>query len=551
MQDKKFFDEADDFWSLDDLLPKKEKPTYSPKSCDTEAVDFEINGAAPEPNGERIPERKYPPITATKKNKSFEEWLSERKKYEENRFTYGKVTVSEYVPDNPLIKKVTVSSDPNAGRFSERFLRDALRLYDSECEFNGNIPFHSYYPQYSQMSAEQIACYIGFRTDARKGVFNKVDTAYIYLYLYEIINTPQKAPHPERAKSICDLIKAYHDQDDRLLSDMCNWLCDLCLIYNVHLSPEYLGELYAKATSACRIKEFFIGLDTELSKDYALISAVSSYDYKKSRFYQENKEAYDKLVPAATCVAINEMSKNDSRFLKEHESACTLIHESYNGALCTSEVKFTISLECICITRSENVKKALSEAVKYSENCLRSHLGIKPRLTVNYLPAEYKSVIKAFFRENLGPITRHTVNIRKAAPIDELRPEYESLYEPQSHGISFEEARRIEESSWEITKKLITEPFEEPEPIVEEVKTLSDKNRELYGLMYILKKDVKAFEELARSSGILTDAFADEINSFALEIIGDIALIPGENGYEIIEDYIPDITDILSENGLL
>lgn len=549
MQDKKFFDEADEFWSLDDLLPKNEKKSYSPEKRDTEAVDFEINGTSSEIKGERIPERKYPPITSAPKNKSFEEWLSERKKYEDNRFTYGKVTVSEYVPENPLIKKVTISADPNAGRFSERFLRDALRLYDSECEFSGNVPFHSYYPQYSQMSAEQIACYIGFRTDARRGVFNKVDTAYIYLYLYEIINTPQKAPHEERAKTIFNLIKAYHDLDDRLLSDMCNWLCDLCLIYNVPFKTECLGELTAKIASACRIKEFFIGSDTKLSRDYALISAVSSYDYKKSRFYQENNEAYDKFIPAATCVAINEMSKNDSRFLKEHESACTLIHESYNGALCTSEVKFTISLECICITRSENVKRAVSEAVKYSENCLRSHLGIKPRLTVNYLPTDYKSVIKAFFRENLGAVSKHAINVRKAAPNVEVRPEYEALYEPQSHGVSFEEAKKIEESSWEITKKLVTEPQEEPEPI-EETKP-RNTNRELYGLLYILKNDIKAFEELARSNGLLPDAFADEINSFSLEAIGDIAVVTGENGYEIIEDYITDITDILSENGLL
>lgn len=549
MQDKRFFDEADEFWSLDDLLPQKEKKLYSPTPRDTNAVDFEINGDASERKGEKIPERKYPPITSAPKNKSFEEWLSERKKYEDNRFTYGKVTVSEYVPENPLIKKVTISIDPNAGRFSERFLRDALRLYESECEFRGNVPFRSYYPQYSQMNAEQIACYIGFRTDARRGVFNNVDTAYIYLYLYEIINTPQKAPHEERAKSICNLIKAYYNLDDRLLSDMCNWLCDLCLIYNVQLKPEYLGNTAGKVTSACRIKEFFIGSDTKLSRDYALISAVSSYDYKKSRFYQENKEAYDKFIPASTCAAIAEMSKNDSRFLKEQESACTLIHESYNGALCTSEVKFTISLECVCITRSENVKKAVSEAVKYSENCLRSHLGIKPRLTVNYLLTDYKSVIKAFFRKNLGAISKHSINACKITPNVEVRPEYEELYEPQSHGVSFEEAKEIEESSWEITKKLVTEPLEDPEPAKETMPR--DTKRELYGLMYILKKDIKAFGELARSNGMLTDAFADEINSFSLEVIGDIAITVGENGYEIIEDYITDITDILSENGLL
>lgn len=550
MKDKSFFDEADGFWSLDALLPQKEKPSYSPARRDTEAVELEINGDAPDVKGEKIPERKYPPITASPKNKSFEEWLNERRKYEQDRFTYGKVTVNEYVPKNPLIKKVRICQDPNTARSSERFLRDALRLYDSECEFNGNVPFDSYYPQYSQMNAEQIACYIGFRTDARKGIFHKVDTAYIYLYLYEIINTPQKAPHDERAKSICELIKAYHDSDDRLFSDMCNWLADLCLIYNVPLKTDCFGELLTKVTSVCRIKEFFIGSDSELSKDYALISAVTSYDYKKSRFYQENRQYYDKFIPESACMTITEMAKSDSRFLKEHESVCTLIHESYGGALCTSEVKVTISLECICITRSENVKKAVSEAIKYSENCLRAYLGIKARLTVNYLSTDYKSLIKAFFREKLGSVTHNKPISRQNQAKEEVRPDYEALYEPQSHGVSFEEAKEIEESSWEITKRLVTE-FEADEPEVIEKTPEGDKKSELYGLTYILKKDISSFDALARSRGMLPDAFADEINSFAIELIGDIAVTPSENGYEIIEDYITDVTEILSENGLL
>ena len=546
MPNEKPFDDTDDFWSLDDLLPPKEKPSYSPQKRNTDTVDFEIKSDVSEPAGEKIPRNQYPPITA--KPKSFDEWLSERKKYEDNRFTYGKITLNEYVPENPLIKKVTVSADPNAHRTCERFLRDALRLYDSECEFKGNVPFQSYYPQYSQMNAQQIECYIGFRTEARKGIYNKIDTAYIYLYLYEIINTPSKASPEIRANSICELINAYHSLDDRLFSDMCNWLCDLCLIYNVKLKNDVFGDLITSVTSACRIKEFFIGSNSDTAKDYALVSAVTSYDYKKSRFYTENREAYDNFIPKATQAAIEAMSRNDNRFLKEHESVCTLIHESYNGALCAGSVKCTISIECICITRSDSVKKAISEAVKYSENCLRSQLGIKSRLTVNYLSTDYKAVIKKFFAESSAYMPRI---IPKKPVVSEEKPEYEALYEPQSHGVSFEEAKMIEESSWEITKQLVTEledEAEEEQPTASEPRFASD---ELLGLMYIMKKDTASFNALANKNKMLTDAFADRINAFALEAIGDIALIQGENGYEIIEDYVTDIENILSENGLI
>ncbi len=557
MRNEKIFDDADEFWSLDDLLPQKEKTAHRHVKNDTEAVELEIDGEERETGGEKIPKRQYPPITQTHSEKNFDEWLSERRKQEKERFTYGKVTLNEYVPDNSLIKKVTVSADPSLRRIRERFLLDAIRMYDLKCEFKGNVPFTSYYPQYSQMNAAQTECYIGFRTDIRKGIYNKVDTAYIYLYLYELINTPSKASPESRAGSICELIKAYHDLDESLFANMCNWLCDMCLIHNVKLKSDVFGALTPKIASACRIKEFFLGSDALISKDYALISAVTSYDYKKSRFYADNRTAYDSTVPKAVSAAIAEMSKNDGKFLKENESACTLIHESYTGALCSGTVKCTISLECVCITRSENVKRAVSEAVKYAENCLRSQLGIKPRLTVNYLSSEYKSVIKRYFTEHQAfrrdaKKTPVTINTR------ENIPEYEALYEPKSHGVSFEEARKIEESSWEITKQLVTETDEEAETshsssvdTVSTSKSESGRRAEILGLMYLMKKDIGSFNSLAVSQGLLPDAFADKVNEYALEKIGDIALIRTENGYDIIEDYITEIKDILSENGSL
>ena len=49
-------------------------------------------------------------------------------------------------------------------------------------------------PQYEQMSASQLAYYLYFRDEVRNGRYIKTDNSYLFLYVYEIINLPDKIP---------------------------------------------------------------------------------------------------------------------------------------------------------------------------------------------------------------------------------------------------------------------------------------------------------------------------------------------------------------------
>ena len=290
----KGFDDKDEFWSLDDMLPPSafEKKTVVTHS-DVSSVEIEIDGSEQSAN-EPIPQRennKYPPITSSGGSRiDFSAWLKQREKYVSEQKKNTRVIEIEYEPENPLIYKVKVEKDASSRRMNERFLSDGERLYELNGAFAGNVPFFAYFPQYASMSDEQRKCYIGFRSCVRDGVFPDVDEAYITLLVFEIINLTEKASAEKRASMLASLICAYTSVSEKLFSDMCNYLADMCIIYRTPIPQSVFGEVYSKVLKCVRLKELFIKGNGRVSEAHALLASASRYDFRTSKFYEENKE---------------------------------------------------------------------------------------------------------------------------------------------------------------------------------------------------------------------------------------------------------------------
>ena len=133
---------------------------------------------------------------------------------------------------------------------------------------------------------------------------------------------------------------------------------------------------------------------------------------------------------------------------------------------------------------------------------------------------------------------------------------------------SLARAAEIENDSWETTKRLV-EAFETPEneekasngiekaakvsQIAEKPQavsihvdnTLAGALGELCG--FFLLRGAKAQREFALSRGMMPDAIVDRINTVAGDMLGDILLEEGDDGYTVIEDY----REILIEEGIL
>jgi hypothetical protein len=185
----------------------------------------------------------------------------------------------------------------------------------------------------------------------------------------------------------------------------------------------------------------------------------------------------------------------------------------------------------------------ITDILKYAENRIRAHIGVKSRLSVNILPDGIKRLADEYFATELPIRVAH-------ASIPEEIPEYEKLYEPTSSGLSLASAAMIEELSWETTGKLveafegeapeaITEPEPEPEPISDEASLWDMLNEnELEFIRAALAEDFVLQSSIASRIGSLPDIIADRINTLAADTMGDILLEDIGGGYAVIEDYI-------------
>lgn len=535
-------DEKDEFWSLDSMLPPKKSEALPKRSLDVTATEIELDGAAADnaPKNQRL---------------DFSSWLANREKYRPEK----KEAITVYEPRNPLIKSVTVRQELGRQSSVERFIINARELFDAEGEFIENVPFSSVFPQYALMTEEQKGCYIGFRSEVRKGRYPAVDNAYIYLYLYELINLSEPLSAKERAEQIAKLMCGYPKCDDKLFADMCTWLADVCLISGLEMPSEIYGDIHPRILKKARIKELFVRYNegAEKREIYRLMTASGRYDYRTSHYYKEFSQYYDKHIENAVCYALAELSKRDSRFAPDEDHMLRITHESFFGAYRTVGARYTITIECASLTRTDEERRVVTELIKYAENRLRSALGIKQRLTVSYLTGEKKDMIKEYFADNASSL-RGAVKKQTVAPVAPQIPEYEKLYEPKSEGFVLKNAEEIEENSWQITEKLVT-AFDEA-LYGEEAEGVADLDGEktdssapvtdktptvIRGLRAVYDGDMAVFNEIARLVGMLPAALADLVNEYLLDEIGDVGIEADGDGFKIVNWYLDDIKEIL------
>jgi hypothetical protein len=227
-----------------------------------------------------------------------------------------------------------------------------------------------------------------------------------------------------------------------------------------------------------------------------------------------------------------------------------------------------------------NIQPAITDAMRYSENRLREHMGMKNKLHIMGLNPEAKRAIDKFFDENY-PSMPTIDRRRRAAKLAEEEPhEYDKLYDVPRSELSPERALEIERESWDTTK-ILTEAFTDDEcteesealtanapeliiePIIEPVAEptslpvtcqvdfpMKENGTDLFGKIKAELGEVADFIELcknpspteqrrfAATHSLSADEIADKINECAANIFGDIVLEDVGGAYGIIEDYI-------------
>ena len=519
-------DKLDAFWDLRDLVPEK-KVDVHPKKQNISAVEVSVS---------------EPQEKETDNSLSFK-LLKKKEKQPTNK-------IEEYINFTSFIKKVVVQHWATEYNYYDLFYRHALYYRNKTAKPAERARFFSYMPQYSQMNQEQLEWYLWWRDCVNRGIYHDTDHPYILLYVFEIINLSNKENASDSLNTMINLWSNYHKIYPQLNNTLGEWICDFSLIYQLPIRfPD--ARVTRDMMSSVSLPEVFYTFDSNNTQLFAkfLLSYCNSYNYRKSKFYDDNtKELYETHISNAFEKVILESKLNTKIFNESNKHISKL---GFMGALCTYKIKKRLEISYASPILETQLKSYISDVIKYSENHIRNAIGIRSKLGVKNIDNNTKKILDIYFEEVFSSGSFKNINT----------PEYEKLYDIKKEEFSIVAAKEIEASSWEITEKLI-EAFEEPsdnnstlqenlqvsirlsEPSLDTDDSQSPTevfNIQIskYAKLFELIKNEKYTEQRSyvKNNNLIFEAVVDEINEIAVEIFDDILIEKNDIGYKIIDDY--------------
>ncbi|MBQ2545718.1 MAG: TerB N-terminal domain-containing protein [Clostridia bacterium] len=505
----------------------------------------------------------------------------------------GSSVVKTYRPEGSLIREITVRTWEADTEFYNRFLSDALKSHNTK--FTGDlgerhvpVPYFSYVPQYAHMSLAQVKYYEYVRESVRHGMFPTCDFPYVLLLIYEILNLPDAIPPEEGAAELAAVWTGYRASYPRLDGVLCEWLPDYCMIHGIPL-PDSLAPILPEIVPKAQFKEFYLNRAAGGMLTRTVIETSSDYDYRTSRYYAGNRDAYERHIPAAVGASLGAEAL-EKRGIFTLDRVYRMTRDSFCGAIVASSVKRRLDIEFVSFTRRADTRPLVTALVKHSENRLRAVLGIKAKLGENGLGEEDCRTIDAYFAP-LFP-TKEAVRQRKEDAY--MPPDYLKNYEAEDTGFDPAAAAAIEAQSWANAARLTggdygTSPAAaagpaddfgetpaiegemtsedacaaDPEPVVPAVPEEAPEAAAAPEAPdsaadassgdddALLKDGLRAamtgsFRSFCREHALYEGDLADKINARFLALVGDVALEASpDGGFEFIEEYREDAEEWL------
>ncbi len=532
-------EEKDDFWDLEKIVPKKKNATLSPFASRPTVSDYSVKLEEEDNVDKRAEERKLNFVAPTTVEESDD---------------------TVYYPVDTLIKSITIKKYKEKYDFYDSFRKAALLYYDcpgEKCEF---AQFYSYMPQYSQLTKAQKSYYFYWRSEMRRGRFIKTDYSYVYLYVYEVINLPDVISPEDGLKLLCRVWREYRSALPRMDMYFSIWVRDYCLVHGLSCPISEIQDFIFDVIRISDFKEYYFTDVGATSKDsvWSLIAYLSDYDWHRgltsvvgspeAEDYGRKSEIYKTLLEGAIRVILPSIwdacmkEKKDGRVVKISRAA-------FPNTLCTHSVKCRLEIEYYPLADAVELRAGITSAVRYAENKIRALFGAKSRLSVKYIPLEYKELIDCYFDE----LVRKSASRVKKQNV----PEYEKQYDAPREKLSFAGADEIERLSWDTTMRLCEGEELEEQTVCEVVEdkseekadyaTKSEKSVNDYGLspsdIAFIRALVDSFA--AVSVNIDDEPIVERINEAFSDGFGDVIIEDTGDGFVIIEDYREEIIEWL------
>ncbi len=561
-------EEADEFWDLSRLLPKKKKREAPPPSRVVEFVPKSVEFRRDEAERTQKPSEAE---GASARGTPFP--------FSYRGETGAPQSTETYHPEgHALITSVTVEKWDTGVSFYRSFRTEAERLYNVKGEPNlPYVPFFSYVPQYSQLTEAQLAYYLSWREGFRCGVYGKIDEAYFRLYVYEIFNLYDCMPREEGLTALCRLWREYRQSLPHVDRYMAQWVIDYCLLYRLPCPMQELQGFFDAIFTLTDFPEFYLSEGAQLSPVgvQTLLSAFSDYRWQNRPACKGHEALFERHIGGALREVFRYLYHESSAFSASRTEK--KVFNAFSGSVSAHNIRARLTVHYHPFSSAVNMKNAVTNAVKYTENRIRACLSVRNRLRVEFAHASLGERLTALIDEYcdrcLFPECR--THDRR---IEEKKPAYERLYDAPKEEFSFANAEKIETSSWVTTRRL-TEDFEDEvtgaQPFA--VPTLQTADTEksalpnehvayreetplqnegtqtpsegaISGVSYrylqaFLEGGARAALLAIAEDGVTVDFCVEEINLAFSILYGDVLFIPEDDGYALIEDYLTEVRE--------
>ncbi len=468
-------------------------------------------------------------------------------------------------------------------KVSKLFYLQGTFVDDISDNYNINIPCDYQTPTYNSLNVYQLRSYFSWRTFIRNNDFKVTEISYIYLYIYELINKIGVKNDIDGLNKLLEIWQYYRKYDSKLDLYLPNWVKDYYIINNIKIPYQTLEEEYPikPRNDQTLISEIILG---NYENKLEFYDYDSDYHILKSKIMEHK---YSFIIEMVIPIIFANLDKHFNMFGYSFNEILfgnikRIEWEPFKGAIYyynSTMIDFSFSLNETekyfkiknkyykeIFVKSPYHKSLMGYILKNIDITLRECFKISRNLRINNNMLDdilkYDRKLYEFLTD--GKII-DIINITIKKYLIENKTEINNIINEkrkQNIIIDSDKFASIRAASNRVQEKLIVEEEEEIKPKFEESEEIVNVSNDIFenligNLNEIELEFIKRITALdsrdnlinyCKKNNILYEVMLENINSKALETIGDNLIEDYDSEIIIYAEYIELVKEKLGGN---
>ncbi|OMF95954.1 TerB N-terminal domain-containing protein [Paenibacillus sp. FSL R7-0273] len=462
----------------------------------------------------------------------------------------------------PPLPRTPVSVSSAKKETESEFVLRAAELEDMTADEAKLVPFKSYWPSYSHMTAEQSRWYFYWRNEVRQGRYPKTDLSYIFLHVYELINGIGWREPGDGYRQLGLIWEAYRAQYKRLDQYLGSWMADFSFVHKLDVPLSLIVARTRGLSGDLAEIELLRCLSSAPEQlTFEVLTVMSDYDISKSKFYAgEGKEAAERYIPQVVALIDAYVArKHGARLIEKFPPGPPVMRERYlfrSAVYDISRYGYSVLVPVVRISKLLPLRSLITRLFRLTENKLRELTGFRGRLKDIRIDPDMDELITKYLQREFRKAEQEAKGpavVIDRAKLEQLQSDSEvvrSLLTVEAY-----EEPVVEQEQILIEDKISLEqdygqPLEDNTAAEEEAAVLTsagvpaewvELSAELLPLhrqvLLALAADngLDQVEIMAAAAGTMAELLYDEINELAVNLLGDLLI----DGGELAEEWKP------------